>query len=539
VTGRFLSSQLAVLFDRPGLLAILSGLLIALSFPTAGLSFLAWVSLIPLLIALEGASPRTAFRIGFSCGFTAYILLLYWVTIVITQYGHLPWAVAILLLLMVSAWLALFFGMAALVARYGEQAGIKTAFTLPVVWVAGDFIRSFLLSGIPWTMLGHSQYRTLPLIQIADIGGVYGITFLIVLANVVFHRVLRAQSGTGVPYPAKSALVLFIALISTLYYGFSRLNVVGPENAKPLRVALIQGNIPQDVKWSPAFRDATISTYERLTREAGRAGVDLVVWPESAVPFYFQDKTEETERIRKLARELNAFLLVGSPAYELRNGQTAYLNSAFVVAPSGETVARGDKIHLVPYGEYVPLGGYFPFIGKFVVGIGDFSPGEHATPLNVGQTRAGLLVCYECAFPELAREYVRNGARILVNITNDAWFGRSSAPYQHLSIAAFRAVETRTPLVRAANTGVTAIIDQNGHIRAMTALFEEGYLTGEVTPGGADSVYLRIGDAPAWLCVALMAGIVLLAGLKQRSNRSAQTNVCVTIDQDAHLDRPE
>jgi apolipoprotein N-acyltransferase len=418
---------------------------------------------------------------------------------------------------MLVAWLAMFYGLATLSACAGKLGGVKTVFTLPVAWVAFDLIRSFLLTGFPWAMLGHSQYRMLPLIQIADITGVYGITWLIVLANVVLYRVLRALSGADVPYPVKSAVVLVITLTATLFYGFSRLN--GPEAASgtPMRVALIQGNIPQDVKWSPAFRDETVSIYERLTREAGKGGVDLVVWPESAVPFFFQDEPQQAERIRGLARELNAWLLLGSPAHELRNDRNTLLNSAFVIAPGGETVARGDKLHLVPFGEYVPLKRLLPFVDKLVVGIGDFSPGEHATPLNIGRTQAGLLVCYEGIFPELARDYVRNGARILVNITNDAWYGRSSAPYQHFSIAVFRAVETRTPLLRAANTGITAIIDQNGHVRTMTGLFVEGFRTGEVRPGSADSLYLRIGDAPAWFCLLLTMGVVALAGLRRKT----------------------
>jgi apolipoprotein N-acyltransferase len=178
---------------------------------------------------------------------------------------------------------------------------------------------------------------------------------------------------------------------------------------------------------------------------------------------------------------------------------------------------------MVPFGEYVPLGRFFPFVSKMVEGIGDFSPGVHATPLDVGQTRVGLLVCSDAVFPELAREYVRNGARILVNITNDAWFGRTSAPYQHLSQATFRAVETRTPLLRAANTGISAIIDQNGHIRTMTALFEEGFRTGEVSSGAGDSIYLRIGDAPAWFCVATLAGIVVLILFRRRKNNEFTT----------------
>lgn len=500
-----------MLLDRPGQMAVVSGVLIALSFPNANLSFLAWVALIPLLIALEGTTPRNAFRIGFLCGITAYAIILYWINIVVTRYGHLPWAVSIPIYLALVAWLAMFYGLSALVASAGERCGIKSAFSLPMAWVTFDLIRSFLLSGFPWAMLGHSQYRILPLIQIADISGVYGITWLIVLANVVLYRILRAVSGSVVSYPAKSALVLLSALIATLWYGFDRLNRPDNGNSKPLRVALVQGNIEQDVKWSPAFQNETMAIYEGLTREAAKSGIDLAVWPESAAPFFFQDERYQAERIRALARELRITLLFGSPAHELRDGERVFLNSAFVVAPTGETLGRGDKLHLVPFGEYVPLGRFFPFISKLVVGIGDFSPGERASALDIGPTRVGTLVCFEGIFPELARDYVNAGARILVNITNDAWFGRSSAPYQHLSMAVFRAVETRTPLLRAANTGVTAIIDSNGHISTMTPLFEQTFRIGEVRPGNGNSLYLKIGDAPAWLCVLLTAGIVGLA----------------------------
>lgn len=510
-------SLLRQLFDRRGLLAIASGILIALSFPTPGLSFLAWIALIPLLIALEESSPRTAFRVGMTCGISAYALILYWLNIVFTQYGHLPWSVSIPVYLLLVLWLAMFYGLSTGVARLGELIGIKAAFTLPVAWVAFDFIRSFLFSGFAWAMLGHSQFRTLPLIQIADLAGVYGITLLIVLANIVLHRVLRAVSGAGVPYPVKSLAILLMLLIGTLFYGFDRLTVNGVSSVKPIRVALIQGNIPQDVKWSPAFRERTMDTYERLTREAAKGGVDLIVWPESAVPFFFQDEPLQAVRIRNLAKEMNSFLLFGSPAHELRNGKSTFLNSAFMLSPRGETLGRADKLHLVPLGEYVPLGRFLTFINKLVVGIGDFSPGERAIPLDMGSTKLGIQVCYEVIFPELARQYVQAGARVLVAITNDAWFGRSSAPYQHLAISTFRAIETRTPLIRAANTGVTAIVDQNGHIRTMTGIFVEGFRTGEIQPGTGRSLYLTIGDAPAWLCVLVTAGIALLAWLKRKN----------------------
>jgi apolipoprotein N-acyltransferase len=522
MTARLLSERLIVCLDRPGLLAIASGVLVALSFPNPGFSFLAWIALIPLLTALEGVSLRTAFRIGFTCGLVSYTGILYWINIVITQYGHLPWAVSIPVWSILIIWLALFYGMATLVARAGEEIGIKSAFSLPVAWVAGDLIRSLIMTGAPWSMLGHSQYRTLPLIQIADIGGVYGITLLIVLANVVLYRVVRAVSGSNVPYPVKSALVMLALFIATIFYGFSRLNDSNRATTPPLRVALIQGNIAQDAKWSQAFRDQTVDIYERLTREAAKGGVDLVVWPESAVPFFFQDELQHAGRIKRLARDISADMIFGSPAHELRNGQRVYLNSAFAVSPSGEITGRGDKIHLVPFGEYVPLGNFFPFVTKLVAGIGDFSPGERATPLSVSKTQVGLLVCAEAVFPEVARAYVNNGARILANITNDAWFGRSSAPYQHLSIAVFRAIETRTPLIRAANTGITAFVDQNGHINTMTGLFVEGFRVADVRPGSGDSIYLKIGDAPAWLCVLMTFGITAMALFRRRRSQQQQ-----------------
>ncbi len=509
-------SLIKQLFDRRGLLAIASGVLIALSFPNPGLSFLAWFSLVPVLIALEESSPRVAFRIGLTCGITGYAIILYWLNIVFVRYGHLPWTVSIPVYLLLVLWLAMFYGLSTGIARLGELIGIKAAFTLPVAWVAFDFIRSFLFSGFAWAMLGHSQFRTLPLIQIADLAGVYGITLLIVLANIVLYRALRAVSGAGVPYPVKSAIILLTLLIGTLFYGFNRLNAPETPHSQPLRVALIQGNISQDVKWSPAFRESTIDTYEHLTREASKGGVDLIVWPESAVPFFFQDEPIQAERIRNLAKEMNAFLLFGSPAHELRNGKSTFLNSAFMLSPRGETIGRADKMHLVPLGEYIPLGNILTFINKLVVGIGDFSPGVRAIPLDAGNTKLGIQVCYEIIFPELARQYVQAGARVLVAITNDAWFGRSSAPYQHLAISTFRAIETRTPLIRAANTGVTAIVDQNGHIRTMTGLFVEAYRTGEVQPGSGTSLYLTIGDTPAWLCVLLTAAIALLAWIKRK-----------------------
>ncbi|MDK9717978.1 MAG: apolipoprotein N-acyltransferase, partial [Trichlorobacter sp.] len=360
---------------RPALLALLSGLLITLSFPKADLSFLAWIALIPLLTTLEGQSPKAAFKLGFVTGLTAYAGLLYWVMIVMGDYGHLPLFATIPLWLFLSAWLALFYGLATWTTVMGERYGIKSALLMPLAWVGADYLRSILLTGFPWTMLGHSQYRLLPLIQVADLTGVFGITALLVLANVVFYRVIRALSGAEIPYPAKSAVVFVLALTSALGYGFFRLNSPLPTTA-PLKVALIQGNIDQAVKWSPAFREATLDIYTNLSRQAvAQQAADLLVWPESAAPFFFQENSPSSDRIRNLSRELKANLLFGSPAAELRSGNYTNLNSAYLIGADGSEIGRADKMHLVPFGEYVPLARLLPFVNKLVHGIGDFAPG--------------------------------------------------------------------------------------------------------------------------------------------------------------------
>jgi apolipoprotein N-acyltransferase len=495
---------------RDYMLALLSGTLLALSFPKPGLSFLAWFAFVPLLLAIGGKSPRWAFRLGFVSGLTAYVGLLYWLNIVMTTYGKLHWSVSFCLFLFLAAYLALYTGGVAFAVRRGEGAGISPLVSFPVVWVGLEYLRAYVLTGFPWASLGYSQYRTLPLIQIADITGVYGLSFLIAFANVVIFRIFRgiARKGEGA-YPTLSAVILLCLLVATLGYGFHRLRT--PERGETLRVALTQGNIPQDVKWDPAFQEKTVEVYERLSRQACVGGSDLVVWPESAAPFYLQSDATYAPRIKALAAELKACMVVGSPALEADRDRIRYLNSAFLLAPSGELLGRSDKMHLVPFGEYVPLSRFLPFVNKLVAGIGDFSPGRAITPLDTGKGKIGVLICFEGIFPELARAYVREGSRLLVNITNDAWFGRSSAPYQHLSMIAFRAVENRVPLVRSANTGITAIIDSRGHIRRMTPIFTETYLNGEVRLGEGESFYTRFGDLFALACLAASAMIGALS----------------------------
>jgi apolipoprotein N-acyltransferase len=294
------------------------------------------------------------------------------------------------------------------------------------------------------------------------------------------------------PWPALLTVGIFFA--ANLGYGFYRLEHQADTRSRMLQTVLVQGCIDQSVKWDPSYQGRTVAIYRGLSfGQGGEPSADLIIWPESAVPFYFQEGGPLTEAVVEVPLRTGAYLLLGSPAYEVVNRRERYLNSAFLLSPGGAVLGRSDKVHLVPFGEYVPFGRYLPFVDKLVVGIGDFSPGT-VSPLPMNGARIGVLVCFEGIFPELARDYVRNGSDLLVNITNDAWFGRSSAPYQHLAMSRFRAVENRVWLARAANTGISAIIAPSGRIVAQSPLFERLALRGLVGLGARPSFYTRYGD---------------------------------------------
>jgi apolipoprotein N-acyltransferase len=505
-------------------LAILAGVFLALSFPKMEAALFAWFAFVPLLLACGQKSPGKAFRLGFVAGLAGYGGIIYWINIVMTTYGKLPVPVSFLVFLTLTAYLALYPGVFMYLVRKCEERGIPLLVSFPLLWVGLEYIRSFFLTGFPWASLGYSQYRILPLIQVVDITGVYGLSFLIALANAVIYQLLKAKikKETGLRV-YRGLLVLLVLLAGTLTYGVNRLN--SPETGSPLKVALVQGNIDQAIKWDPAFQEATITIYERLTRLAVAGGVDLVVWPESAIPFFFQDQEQYASRVRKLAVEGNTSIVFGSPAYDNDSGRIRYRNSAYLLAPTGELIGRSDKIHLVPFGEYVPLAKLLPFVNKLVVGIGDFSPGTATTPLSIGKAELGVLICFEGIFPELSRSYVRAGSRLLVNVTNDAWYGRSSAPYQHLSMTVLRAVENRVPLLRAANTGISCIIDSKGQTSGSTPLFREAFVTGQVRLGTEITFYNRFGDIFAGLCLAFSALFVLLIFIRKNFFKRGTHNV--------------
>ena len=529
---------MTIAFKSKWLPAIISGFLLTAAFPKMGISPLAWFALVPLFIVLRELHPKEAFRIGMITGLAHYLTLLYWVVFTMRTYGYLPWWQCVSLLVLLAAYLALYIGFFALTLTHLCRKPLHLLLLAPVIWVGLEYIRSFLLTGFPWGLVGYSQFNRLHIIQISDIFGVYGISFLVVLFNAagyVLLLFLAQKKWRGYPVDKRQAvlaIVLPLVLISLgLIYGNMRIKTMDEAvaGASSPRVAVVQGNIDQARKWDPAFQIGTTKKYAELTLSAGPHQPDLVVWPETATPFYFEASPKLTRLVTDAIRQAGVHLLVGSPSVHGQPGNFAYYNSAYMVAPDGRATGRYDKVHLVPFGEYVPLKRLLSFVGKMVAQVGDFSPGEKGRTLAWGENEPpiGVQICFEIIFPGLSRSLVKNGAGLLVNLTNDAWFGKSSAAYQHFSMAVFRAVENRRSLVRCANTGISGFVDPAGRIVASTALFEDAVVVRAVPVLTEKTFYTRIGDALPIVCLIVM--IALIGWPMSRARREAYGAIRVKI----------
>jgi len=286
-------------------------------------------------------------------------------------------------------------------------------------------------------------------------------------------------------------------------------------DGKQIRASIIQGNIEQDRKWEPEYQNAVIATYKDLSLKAAGFSPSIVVWPETAVPFFFMaDKTYSRDLI-EFQRQLNSHLLFGTILVKGTQGNRHLLaNSAVVLNESGKVTYTYDKIHLVPFGEYVPLQKLLFFINKLVVGIGDYVHGNNYLRADTPSGSFAPLICYEIIFPGLVRKFYSNGGDYMVNITNDAWFGKTSGPYQHFSMAVFRAVENRKPVIRAANTGISGFIDSNGKIISLTDLFQKAILTEDIKTDSTVSFYAKYGDLFSYLCIVF--SVILLANVMSK-----------------------
>lgn len=504
--------------------AIISGIFLTLSFPKIGLSWLAWFALIPILVAARNLEFKQGFRLGLLTGLVHFLTLLYWISYTMETYGHLPVYLCVPVLFLFSFYLSLYIALFSGIFSRISSGPLFSFFMIPVLWVSLEYVRSFLFTGFPWELLAYSQYKSLHIIQVSDILGPYGVSFLIAMSNAAFFIGFLYVTGTmlqekkiSIRHVAISMLVFIFVFAGFWYYGKSRIESTDSavSDSGKILISVIQGNISQLEKWDPAFQYLTTKKYINLSRAAAADKPDLVVWPETAAPFYFLYDTDLTRKVQNGVAETGTGFLIGSPSFKQDGKKIEFYNSAYMLGPDGKVTGKYDKVHLVPFGEYVPLKKWLPFLGKMVEQVGDFSSGKKGSTVGLNGHEIGVLICYELIFPYLSRAEVINGAGLLVNMTNDAWYGRTGAPYQHFSMAVFRAVENRRAMVRAANTGISGFIDPAGRITGSTPLFEDAVMTKSVPVLKEITFYTRFGDVFALACLAAAISVFLVKSRKK------------------------
>lgn len=506
-------------------LCVLSAFLLVASFPRCNFEILAWIGFIPLFFALKHKTFWASFQLAYLTGIIFWLGVIYWLV-------HVTVAGTVLLILYLSLYFGLFGVYASFVLRPSSKYSVLT---LPSSWVFLEFLRSHLLTGFPWALLGYSQFLSPTLIQVSDITGVWGVSFLVMMVNAVLYALMRER-----PVHSKKCVIFVFCIL--LAYGYGRFRINTFENqqySRRYRVSLVQGNIPQELKWAPMARSYIINKYAALTKEAVKTQPDLIVWPEAALPVIVEEEPQYYARVSELAGDIRTPLLMGAVTRQ----EKSYYNSALLLSPQGRLVRSYNKLHLVPFGEYIPLKHIFPFL-QSIVPIADVSPGREYTLFQISRlpleedgpasgvfdrnkppitNQYGVLICFEDVFPELSSNFVKQGADFLINITNDGWYKQTSAPYQHLQASVFRAVENRVFLARAANTGISAFINPAGRVYSKVSdregkdIFVDGFDTQKI---GIEkrglSFYTRFGDWMAVVCACLSA-IGILSFLRKKS----------------------
>jgi apolipoprotein N-acyltransferase len=481
---------------------------LALAFPRMHWDGVAWIALAPVLVIALLSGPRGAFFWGWLGGFAFFLGLLQWLNFTFLTFSAIPFPLTWLPTMALAAYCGLWIALVmALVGWVGTRSAGAALALAPFAWVAAEWGRGHLFGGFPWGLLGYTQYAQLPAIQIAELGGVYAVSFVVLAVN--------AAVAGAVVLPWRRALTGFAlggALLGlTLGFGVWRLREPAPPAVA--RVAVMQPSIEQPLKWDPQHAATTLGIYLALSRRAEADSPALLVWPETATPTPLGRDPELAEILRQLAESLRTTLVVGSIDVEGTN-PVLLRNSAYLLTERG-IEGRYDKMKLVPFGEYVPLSGVIGFVRGWAEFISELEPGTRSVVFPGPPAPFGVVICYEGIFPELVRDFVRNGARLIVNITNDAWFGRTSGPLQHLAMYAFRAVEHRTAVVRSANTGVSAFVAPTGQIVRRLGLFERDVMTSPVPLREGTTFYTRFGDWVAYLGLLVTAGALTARGLRR------------------------
>ena len=488
------------------ILSIASGVLFAASFPDLGIGWLIFVAFLPLLIAVTRAKDGgKAFLYGWVSQLTAWLIMVPWVIRVMSHYGGLPYAVGVALFVAMATILGMYGGLFAWVVYRIRPQSIGGWLLVPMAWAAVEFLRTYFLTGFPWNLVATAIVDYTSLIQISRFAGPYFVGVLILLPATIATYLITTRTR-GIP------AVLAVSATAIVYFVWwgtglvaSRL-VVRPTGAVPVVAALLQPNISQEMRWDP---ESLLQIFQRMMTMTQRAiddGASIVVWPESTVPLSYSVTEAYREAIESISRQHGVDIILGSVA-EDRARPGHLWNAAFLVS-AGRTVGHYDKMKLVPFGEYVPLRKMLFFAEKLVRAVGDFQFGMSDRPLQ-GRFLYGPAICYEVVFPQVTRAQVRNGAEVLVTITNDAWYDGTAAPRQHLDQARLRAIEGDRYLLRAATTGISALIDPAGTIVEEIPMGRDGIIMASFQPRTGLTPYVRFGDWFAWLAAAAtLAGIV-------------------------------
>ncbi len=517
------------------ILACLSGILQVLIFPSPAFYFLSWGALAPLIYAIlqcreqdvtlalaDGGkffAPATAFQgflLGYFSGVIWYLGSCYWVYHVMHSYGGLGTVTSAILLLLFALYLALYHGLfgflIALIACRRNGFSLRALVFAPFAWVAVELARTYI-TGFPWDLLGTTQIDNIPLSRIATVTGVYGLSFEIALVN-------TAIAASFLVPRRKRTLLLTVSLVSAILLHAGKF-YSPPALSATHGVTLVQSNIPilDSGDWTLDYLQQTLSELSALSvrPQAESARIPgLIIWPESPSPFFVTDLHVRLT-LGDVARRTDSSIIAGTLGIEHTgdpNRQPEIYNSASVIAPSGAWVSQYNKIHLVPFGEYIPVAQLLSFAKALTNEVSTFARGTSREPLQVDGARIGVFICYESVFPNEVRQFAKNGAEVFVNISNDGWFGQTGAPRQHLNMARMRAVENQRWLLRDTNTGITAIIDPYGRVRAEAPRGQRTSLQGAYDVERATTFYTRYGD---WFCFA--CAIITLLGLLLRVYR--------------------
>jgi len=516
---------------------MITGLILAAAFPRANQGWLGWAAWVPLILFVAGTrSRRAAFAGGWLTGVIGFFILLWWMPDVMANYGGMPsllsWAAYALLIAVLACYPAT---ACAFTRHLMFRRGERYLLLFPFVWIVMELVASVTpFGGFPWLLAGYTQTRFLTVIQISDTTGIYGVSFLLLcfntalawLAWILFYKETR-QHGERPPariffrrflnLEAFAPLVAAFVLLSiVLVYGHAAVNRWENSEA-PFSAALLQGNLSVD-DTHEALYEKFERGYLRMADTLDPGTVDILILPESSAPKLFQGDDSYRRAMENLARRYPFGLVLSNINYiERQDDETwEYFNSAFFLAGDGSLAGVYDKVHLVPFGEYIPYKKFLFFAETISKEMGGFSEGDELRILPLGGRPANAVICFEAVFPDLVRRFSARGSQVIVNLTNDGWYGVSAAPYHHLEIARVRAVENRRFFLRAANTGFSAVIKPTGHIASQTGLGEEAICLGRFGFIEEKTFYSRCGNVFAWLCVVIStaAGILSFYGAK-------------------------